>query len=401
MRSVRSSGVALGLVAAAGGAVAFGAGALDLPGGAQRAAAAAPGQGTIAVAVTREFRPVGIRLISGGGGRGRFVPVPGGGPPLAWSPDGRRLLYQEIRGRYGPFLLRVMDRTGRNRRTLWTVRGTQKMRGTATWAPDSRRLIYDRDVKTLFGGRWVRRMEMYITTADGRRQRRLALHEPGVPAWEHERSAWNMSGAAWSPDGSTIALSGLRWDGRCFRGSCDPRGGEGRIRWGIWLADPETGAARLLHQVPDYELADPLVWSPDGSRLAFSLYLRSGSAVYVLRVATGSATRVASGGAPVWSPDGGRMAYVRGREVRVMRADGTGDRDLVPGRIRGRSAAEGDPVWSPDGRRIAFTAVRTPADPRDTRASVYVVPASGGPARRLTGLRDTHNSPTWSRRPLR
>jgi len=59
---------------------------------------------------------------------------------------------------------------------------------------------------------------------------------------------------------------------------------------------------------------------------------------------------------PTWSPDGRRIAYVRAEpyqsspppSVHVIRADGSGRRDLTPGE------ASSQPDWSPDGRRLSF-----------------------------------------------
>src|SRR5512142_1983078 len=59
--------------------------------------------------------------------------------------------------------------------------------------------------------------------------------------------------------------------------------------------------------------------------------------------------------APAWSPDGTRIAFVRttdGRRsfhVHVMRADGTGIRQITHGRF------DENPAWSPDGRWIAYS----------------------------------------------
>jgi dipeptidyl aminopeptidase/acylaminoacyl peptidase len=54
-----------------------------------------------------------------------------------------------------------------------------------------------------------------------------------------------------------------------------------------------------------------------------------------------------------------------------------------------------DPRISPDGAKIAFTQVSVTTRHDDYRSSIWVVPASGGPARQLsTGMRDT--APRWS-----
>ena len=55
-------------------------------------------------------------------------------------------------------------------------------------------------------------------------------------------------------------------------------------------------------------------------------------------------------GSPAWSPDNVHIAYVRGVDVHVVNADGTGDVILTPGSTYGAA----QPVWSPDGTRLAY-----------------------------------------------
>jgi TolB protein len=57
-----------------------------------------------------------------------------------------------------------------------------------------------------------------------------------------------------------------------------------------------------------------------------------------------------SASAPVWSPSGRALAFFQTNRLAIMRADGTGLRQLAP-----LTSGELFPAWSPDGRRLAFT----------------------------------------------
>jgi hypothetical protein len=74
----------------------------------------------------------------------------------------------------------------------------------------------------------------------------------------------------------------------------------------------------------------------------------------------------------------------------VTAADGSSTRQVLDAASGGLLFIE-DPVWSPDGSLIAFSGIPTErGDARFPEQSIYVVPAAGGPVRRLTsGLHDT------------
>lgn len=109
---------------------------------------------------------------------------------------------------------------------------------------------------------------------------------------------------------------------------------------------------------------------------------------------------------PRLSPDGSRVAYVvttsdphsgRSRSsIWIVRTDGAGGpREATPG-----PWSSATPKWSPDGQILAFlsarpvssAAVAARANPRQ----VYLLPLSGGEARRLTDLTNGVTSVAWS-----
>lgn len=163
----------------------------------------------------------------------------------------------------------------------------------------------------------------------------------------------------------------------------------------IWLYDFEHRApTRLTFEAGEDETA---VWSPEGSRIAFSA-ARAGQPRMILAVpADGRArpTQLTSGEHTIhvsdWSRDGRALTWTEfnpssGGEIRVVALDGSGaTRTLVSGPFDVRGA-----VFSPDGQWIAYTSNESGRD------EVYVQPYPGPGSKRQISM-GGGQEPVWSR----
>lgn len=159
------------------------------------------------------------------------------------------------------------------------------------------------------------------------------------------------SGAEWSPDGSRIAWTSTRRDGR----SNDV--------WVMRVAD--TASARLVFEAPDGTFWGPADWSPDGERLLIANYVSiTDSRVHLLDLETGEARRLVGGDeqtaswlgvGPAFDPDGDGVFLatdVEGEFQRLVHLDlATGEitpiTDEIDWNVDGFALA-------PDGSRAAF-----------------------------------------------
>jgi Tol biopolymer transport system component len=200
----------------------------------------------------------------------------------------------------------------------------------------------------------------------------------------------------------------------------------------LQLVDPAAGS---MSRVPGAEWAIDAAWSPDGARLAATLWDEETPGVYTMKPDGSDRVLVTHGGsAPTWSPDGKWLAIVRdgeeGSGLAVVSLDGQTERELVPatgdllaapawspngdliafvdadggiqlvtpdGKSRDRFdvGAEWTTLsWSPDASRIAFESVRGAKG--NTRDAVVVLDLATGKETVLAGEQDGAQAPAWS-----
>jgi hypothetical protein len=185
-----------------------------------------------------------------------------------------------------------------------------------------------------------------------------------------------LTGHAWSPDGTEIAVS---WQD-CGGPSCSSE---------IGKVNSTTGAYTSIHTTSAYVAG--LDWSPDGQRIAFARDFQ----VYTIKPDGTSLTEVAPGSpaenhSPSWSPDMSKLAFVTSRdegidEIYVMNPDGSAQT-----RITNNFAIDTSPRWSPDGTKIIFE-----SDRDDGNHEIYVMNSNGTGQTRVTNNPGHDNSPDW------
>jgi len=119
-------------------------------------------------------------------------------------------------------------------------------------------------------------------------------------------------------------------------------------------ADPRIGA--LLNDLSSTRSFQEVAISPDGKRIAWVQDDTGGAAIFVKTLGASSApARIALGHSIAWSPDSARLAFLsdpeKKRQAQLYVASATGGRAK---KLTGLAGYLTNPQWSPDGARIAI-----------------------------------------------
>ena len=180
---------------------------------------------------------------------------------------------------------------------------------------------------------------------------------------------------AWSPDGRKVAFL---------------RAEDGPPQ--IWLLPAAGGEPEQLTTLP-LGAGAPL-WSPDGSKIAFTAAVDQHA-----EAGEDDQARARRAGAPIetdrldYQADGAGLLRTIRKHLHVLELEGRQCRQVTSGDWHA-----GDPAWSPGSDKLAFAAATAPDADLTSRAPVYVLDVTGGPAEpELAGLADGIGGPVvWT-----
>jgi Tol biopolymer transport system component len=267
----------------------------------------------------------------------------------------------------------------------------------AYWSPDGTRLIFQSDAGELACD------QIFVMRADGSGRRRVS------------DGRGRTTCAYFLPGTDKVLYASTTGAGA----SCPPP--PDRARGYVWALDDfdlytsrdDGTELTKLFSSPAYD-AEATV-SPDGRRIVFTSAKDGDLELYVLNADGSGLKRLTStpgyDGGAFFSDDGAKIVYradhpsspealaaykenlsrgvyaPRGLEIRVMRADGTGDRAVTA-----NGAANFAPYFFPGGRRIIFSS--NLANPRGRDFDLYAISEDG------TGLERITRCPTFDGFPM-
>ncbi len=133
-------------------------------------------------------------------------------------------------------------------------------------------------------------------------------------------------------------------------------------------------------------------WSPSGSQIAYTSFLRGNPDLYVISAGGGRGKRISDrpglNTGAAWSPDGSRIAATLSQdgnaEIYLLGADGS-----IIKRLTDNPFIDSSPAWSPDGGTIAFVSNRHGSP------QIWTMSSTGGGQSRLTRQGNYNQEPTW------
>ncbi|HUS68056.1 MAG TPA: hypothetical protein VMZ28_26165 [Kofleriaceae bacterium] len=267
------------------------------------------------------------------------------------------------------------------------------------WSPDGTRLMFT-SIRALSGDDEAGAVNnVWVMNADG----------TALEALTNQTAAGSdCHGVQWSPDGGRILFRSRRaLDGSDEAGTAD----------NLWVMNADGSDPSPVTENTTASTGENATWSPDGTRIAYQSSEALGAPdtvgsqtnIWVIAL-DGSVPRatlthgtVTASYEPVWSPDGSRIAFTSDRAVNgadevnngsntniwVTRPDGTHTRAITAL----TEATSLTPSWSADGERVVYRSKRT-LDGEDASigaTNIWATDVDGDNAQALTQLTLSNN----------
>jgi Tol biopolymer transport system component len=272
--------------------------------------------------------------------------IAGVGDASAAAPPGPRLALNQVGPSFLGTKLITVGPTGADRQILagGTIKRPPYPLGRAAWSPDGSRLAIAA-VTPLRATRKGPSKQLFLLAADGGKPRPLKGTAGGISP-------------VFAPDGRTVAFGKEKLVFKL-------KDGELQIysSTSVWLVDIKAGKSRQLTPWRNGLRQEPSSFSPDGSVLATTRVIdEKRPEVVAVDIDDGKSSVLVPGSASdaVFSPDGTRIAFVRGPDRGFGKRQDLYTASLGGGDLRRLTKTptlnEAFPTWDPSGQRLAYGA---------------------------------------------
>ena len=324
----------------------------------------------------------------------------------AYSPDGQRVAVDASWA--GPRRIWVLDREGHNPQQITTDTSEEVAHIAPAWSPDGRKIVFQNIVRTKFDIRAVQldsKQLNWLTndsltnirpswSPSGRYVYFSSYRSGGINIWRAPVKGDGSNGGplqqvttgagqdvevAVSPDGRRLAYATLRQNADIWRLPVAPQ-------TGLQAGSPEAVISTTREDSRG-------AWSPNGETVALNSDRGGDMNIWLFAFAYTNPRQLTTGHGgdfqPNWSPDGKKIAFFSSRSG----SPNIWEVEIDSGKLRPLTSNSGvnvNPFYSPDGTLIAYQSDQT------GRLEVWLMKADGSNIRRLTNVGVTGHFMRWA-----